>query len=150
MAGSEAPCTANFIPQESRLNDVAEQIDLFIQPSESELLVQTQDVALQIDAPQVELVTQAVNQELSLENPVYELAIPQPDTTGYQVYEPWDKQGILQRFNAVKNDLLNPYPILYPHEEINEETLNRHAQTTEQKITQALSFLEYLVSEITR
>lgn len=149
MAESEAPCTANFIPQESRLNDVAEQIDLFIQNPESELLVQSQDVALQIDAPQVELVTQAITQELSLENPVYELAIAQPDTD-YSVYEPWNKQGILQRFNATKTELLTPYPILYPHEEINEETLNRHAHITEQKINKALSFLEYLVSEITR
>ncbi len=128
-----------------------QQFDLFIGNPEAELVIQSQDINLAIDTQDVELAIENTEQQLVIENPIVELSIasnePEPI---HAVYEPWNKQGILSAFNAIKNDILTPTPTLQENDIINEQTLNLHKNALDAKLSKALGFIEYLVTEITR
>lgn len=128
-----------------------QQIDLFIQDTESELSVTSQDINLQLDQVNVEFTTQTTETNIVIENPTYELnlsEIPEPGT--FDVYEPWNKQGILNAFNAIRDTLLTPTAPLNTWDEITEESLNRHKTVLDNKLTAAMGFLEFLVAELTK
>jgi hypothetical protein len=130
---------------------VAEQIELFISPAESELIIQTQDVMLQIDEQAIDLAIENVNQELVIENPIYEVVVSSAEPeSSLEIYEPWDKQGILNAFNSIKNQMMQTTADLHVYEQITEESLNRHKNNIDAKLNTLLSFMSYLINEITK
>jgi len=130
---------------------VSEQTDLFIHYAESELVVVQQNTVLQIDPVSVEFNADIIEHQLLIENPVHELVVQDENpTASHEVYEPWDKQGIIEEWEHAKAAMLMPLPSLNTWEEITEESLNRHARETEKRIVNGVVFLSYLVSQITK
>jgi hypothetical protein len=130
---------------------VEQQIDLFIQETESDLSVTSQDINLQLDQITVEYSAAVTENELFIENPAYELALSAvPEPGDMQIYEPWDKQGILNAFNAIKSALYQPTPVVNTYDEISEESLNRQKLALDNKLTLTMGFLEFLVGELTK
>lgn len=128
-----------------------QQIDLFIQETESDLSVTSQDINLQLDQITVEYSAAVTENELFIENPAYELALSAvPEPGDMQIYEPWDKQGILNAFNAIKSALYQPTPVVNTYDEISEESLNRQKLALDNKLTLTMGFLEFLVGELTK